>query len=96
MLTHSLNRSTQSDLNACLARIKTPNDPEGRQLPAEVSFARAVKDGLTRLELGEVVWMVTQNLGSPQESVESIAEVYRRIAPACVRARQGADTLSPH
>ncbi len=57
--------------------------PQGRQLAAEASFARAVKDGLTRLELGEDVWMVTQNLGSPQELMESIAKVHRRIAPDC-------------
>jgi len=53
----------------------------GRTLGIEASFVRAIKDGLTRIEFGDDVWMVTQGLGSPQELVQSILTVHRRMAP---------------
>lgn len=54
---------------------------EGRALGIEASFVRALKDGLTRIEFGDDVWMVTQGLGSPQDLVNSILTVHRRMAP---------------
>jgi adenosine deaminase len=42
---------------------------------------RALKDGLTRIEFGDDVWMVTQGLGSPQDLVDSIARIHMRVAP---------------
>jgi adenosine deaminase len=53
----------------------------GRALWIEASFVRALKDGLTRIEFGDDVWMVTQGLGSPQDLVESITRIHTRIAP---------------
>jgi hypothetical protein len=53
----------------------------GRTLWIEATFVRALKDGLTRIEFGDDVWMATQGLGSPQELVESITRVHERIAP---------------
>jgi adenosine deaminase len=53
----------------------------GRALGIEASFVRALKDGLTRIEFGDDVWMVTQGLGSPQDLVNSILTVHRRMAP---------------
>jgi adenosine deaminase len=53
----------------------------GRNLWIEATFVRALKDGLCRIEFGDDVWMVTQNLGSPQDLVDSITRVQARIAP---------------
>jgi hypothetical protein len=55
--------------------------PEGRRLGIEATFVGAVRDGVTRIEFGDDVWMLTQGLGSPQELVTSIAEVHARLAP---------------
>lgn len=54
---------------------------DGRTLWIEASFVRALRDGLTRIEFGDDVWMVTQRLGSPADLVDSIARVHARIAP---------------
>ena len=54
---------------------------QGRDLWIEASFVRALKDGLTRIEFGDDVWMVTQGLGSPQDLVESITSIHTRLAP---------------
>jgi adenosine deaminase len=54
---------------------------EGRTLGIEASFVRVLKDGLTRIEFGDDVWMVTQGLGSPRDLVASIVAGHARIAP---------------
>jgi hypothetical protein len=54
---------------------------QGRMLGIEASFVRAPKDGLTRIEFGDDVWMITQGLGSPLELVQSITQIHARIAP---------------
>src|ERR1700730_13396559 len=54
---------------------------QGRMLGIEASFVRALKDGLTRIEFGDDVWMVTQGLGSPLHLVDSITQIHARIAP---------------
>jgi len=53
----------------------------GRTLAIEANFVGALRDGVTRIEFGDDVWMVTQGLGSPEELVESIAQVHERLAP---------------
>ena len=53
----------------------------GRTLGIEANFVGALRDGVTRIEFGDDVWMVTQGLGSPGELVESIAQVHERMAP---------------
>jgi hypothetical protein len=53
----------------------------GRTLGIEANFAGALKDGLTRIEWGDDVWMVTQGLGTPQDLVDSITHVHARMAP---------------
>jgi adenosine deaminase len=55
--------------------------PQGRALWVEASFVRALRDGLTRIEFGDDVWMVTQGLGSPSDLVESITRIHARVAP---------------
>jgi adenosine deaminase len=55
--------------------------PEGRRLGLEAVFTRALDDGLSRIEFGEDVWMITQNLGSPAELFASIEAVRARMAP---------------
>jgi adenosine deaminase len=54
---------------------------QGRALAIEANFMGALKDGVTRIEFGDDVWMVTQGLGSPRDLVDSIAEVHARMAP---------------
>jgi adenosine deaminase len=53
----------------------------GRTLGIEASFTRALKDGLTRIEFGDDVWMITQGLGPPSSLVDSIRQVHARLAP---------------
>jgi adenosine deaminase len=53
----------------------------GRALGIEANFIGALKDGVTRIEFGDDVWMVTQRLGSPQELIDSIARIHARMAP---------------
>jgi len=53
----------------------------GRALWIESTFIRARKDGLTRIEFGDDVWMSTQGLGSPQRLVDSIRQIHERTAP---------------
>jgi adenosine deaminase len=55
---------------------------DGRRLGIEANFVGALKDGVTRIEFGDDVWMVTQGLGSPHELVESIVRVHASMAPA--------------
>ena len=55
--------------------------PEGRTLAIEANFVGALRDGVTRIEFGDDVWMVTQGLGSPRDLVDSIAQVHTRLAP---------------
>jgi adenosine deaminase len=54
---------------------------QGRVLGIEASFTRVLKDGVTRIEFGDDVWMITQGLGSPRELVDSIARVHASLAP---------------
>lgn len=56
--------------------------PNGRTLGIEANFAGALKDGVTRIEFGDDVWMVTQGLGSVRNLVDSILQVQARMAPA--------------
>jgi adenosine deaminase len=53
----------------------------GRLLGIEATFTRALKDGLTRIEFGDDVWMITRELGTPRELVESILQVHAALAP---------------
>ena len=53
----------------------------GRKLAIAANFVGALKDGVTRIEFGDDVWMVTRGLGSPQDLVHSIQEVHARMAP---------------
>lgn len=55
--------------------------PQGRQLGIESSFVRALRDGLTRIEFGDDVWMVTQGLGQPRDLVDQIRRGHAQIAP---------------
>ena len=53
----------------------------GRDLWIGATFARALNDGLRRIEFGDDAWMVTQGLGLPQQLVDSIAQIHARMAP---------------
>ena len=54
---------------------------QGRVLGIEANFIGALRDGVTRFEFGDDVWMITQGLGSPRELVESIVQLHERMAP---------------
>jgi adenosine deaminase len=54
---------------------------DGRTLGIEANLVGALKDGVTRIEFGDDVWMVTQGLGSPGDLVDSIVRVHARMAP---------------
>ena len=54
---------------------------EGRALAIEANFVGALKDGVTRIEFGDDVCMLTQGLGSPRKLVDSIRETHARMAP---------------
>jgi len=53
----------------------------GRTLGIEANFVGALKDGVTRIEFGDDVWMATQGLGSPGDLVDSIVRVHASMAP---------------
>jgi len=53
---------------------------QGRALAIEANFVGALKDGVTRIEFGDDVWMVTRGLGSPRELVDSIRQTHARMA----------------
>jgi len=54
---------------------------DGRRLGLEAVFARALKDGLSRIEFGDDVWIITQNAGSACDLFDGIEAVRARIAP---------------
>jgi adenosine deaminase len=55
--------------------------PEGRRLGWEGAFHRAAKDGLTRVEFGDDVWMITQDVGTAPELFATIEEARQCVAP---------------
>lgn len=55
--------------------------PSGRLLGIEGAFALAMRDGVSRIELGDDVWMITQDCGTAAELYSSIADIARRMAP---------------
>src|SRR5262249_39333510 len=54
---------------------------EGRTLGIESNIVGALKDGVSRIEIGSDVWMINTELGSPRELVEQIIQVHERMAP---------------
>jgi adenosine deaminase len=55
--------------------------PAGRRLGWEGAFVRARRDGLTRVEFGDDVWMITQGLGDAGELLADIEAARAAIAP---------------
>lgn len=55
--------------------------PHGRLLGFESAFAVASRDGVTRLELGEDVWALTQGFGPPGEMFATLGAVHQATAP---------------
>lgn len=53
----------------------------GRTLGIEANFVGALKDGVTRIEFGDDVWMVTQGLGPVRNWVDSSFECRRAWRP---------------
>ena len=54
---------------------------EGRRLGWEGAFVRARRDGLTRVEFGDDVWMITQDVGDAAELFAAIDAARAAIAP---------------
>lgn len=54
---------------------------DGRRLGWEGAFARARRDGLTRVEFGEDVWMITQGVGEPADLLARIEAARTAIHP---------------
>ncbi len=55
--------------------------PEGRRIGWEGAFARARRDGLTRVEFGDDVWMITQGVGDAAALFADIEGARAAIAP---------------
>jgi hypothetical protein len=55
--------------------------PEGRRLGWEGAFARARRDGLTRVEFGDDVWMITQGVGDAAELFAGIEAARAAVSP---------------
>jgi adenosine deaminase len=55
--------------------------PRNLRLGYAAVFDRARDDGLTRIEFGEDVWMITQGMGSAAELYARIQEVHQAEAP---------------
>lgn len=54
---------------------------EGRRLGWEGAFARARRDGLTRVEFGDDVWMITQGMGDAAALFAGIEGAHAAVAP---------------
>jgi adenosine deaminase len=54
---------------------------EGRRLGWEGAFVRARRDGLTRVEFGDDVWMITQDVGDAAQLYADIEAARLAIAP---------------
>ncbi len=54
---------------------------EGRRLGWEGAFARARRDGLTRVEFGDDVWMISQEVGDAPQLFADIEAARLAIAP---------------
>jgi hypothetical protein len=54
---------------------------EGRRLGWEGAFVRARRDGLTRVEFGDDVWMITQGVGDAAELFAGIEAARAAISP---------------
>jgi len=55
--------------------------PEGRRIGWEGAFARARRDGLTRVEFGDDVWMISQGVGDAPALFADIEAARATIAP---------------
>ena len=58
--------------------------PEGRRLGWEGAFVRARRDGLTRVEFGDDVWMITQGVGDAPALYAGISAAQAAVAPEIV------------
>jgi adenosine deaminase len=54
---------------------------EGRLLAFEAAFALAVRDGVTRIEMGDDVWAITQGFGEPRAMFASLQDLHGAVAP---------------
>lgn len=52
-----------------------------RLLGYEAAFVQALSDGVTRIELGDDVWAITQGHGTAAEMRDSLVALHARIAP---------------
>jgi adenosine deaminase len=57
------------------------DDAAGRALAFEACFAQALRDGVTRIEMGEDVWGITLHAGSAASVWNDLKSAHERIAP---------------
>ena len=55
---------------------------ESYHLGREAAFVQAKDDGVTRIEFGEDVWMVSQGQGTARELAAMLADIHAQTAPA--------------
>ncbi len=61
---------------------------EGHALAWEAAFVQAKADGVTRIELGDDCWMITQGYASAQDIARTRMAVHRATAPDIEWVRQ--------
>jgi adenosine deaminase len=61
---------------------------DGRLLALEASFAQATSDGVTRIELGDDCWVLTQGFASAADVADRQRAVHRTTAPDIEWVRQ--------
>ena len=61
---------------------------EGRMLGLEAAFVQAKADGITRIELGDDCWVITQGFASAEDVARRQSEVHRTTAPGIDWVRQ--------
>ena len=54
---------------------------DAHRLGREAPFVQAKEDGVTRIEFGEDVWMVTQGQGTARELAATLADIHAQTAP---------------
>lgn len=64
------------------------NGVEGRTLGLQAAFVQAKADGVTRIELGDDCWVITQGYASARDVADRQAAVHRATAPDVEWVRQ--------
>jgi adenosine deaminase len=75
---------SMAEMHAWVSAAVTPlfDGADGRLLGFEAAFVQALRDGVTRIEFGDDVWVITRGYGSAAELTRSLQALHRAVAPS--------------